>query len=151
MSWYPETCLAAFCPWSLLRRPGMPTCVVPMVPGRAQVRDSNILGAHHQSNKELLREGMKGSLRNHGPSSFRNFDVQRMSTSDDGTFSQRFSAKSRAAHLPRRLHESTNAVWRWSLQLPAIVIPSQASVTDLFKGPVRDAFQQWHHAPRRPL
>ena len=76
VSVYPETCLAAFCPLSLLRRPGMPICVVPLVPTRAQMCDTNIFGPHHQTNKELLRE-MKASLGIHGPSSFRNFDAKR--------------------------------------------------------------------------
>ena len=34
----------------------MPTCVVPMVPKRAKVCDTNISGPHNHSNKELLRE-----------------------------------------------------------------------------------------------
>ena len=48
------------------------------------------------------------------------------------TFS-RFIAKFRAAHLSRHHHESTSVVSRCSVQLPAIVTPSLATITDLFK------------------
>ena len=87
----------------------------------ARNRQQHFCGAHHQSNKDLLREGMKGTLGTHGRRSIHNFDVRKIPTGDEGTFSQRFSAESRAAQLPTHLHESTDAAWHWSVQLPAIL------------------------------
>ena len=100
----------------------MPTCVGPMVPKRAQVRDTNILGEHHRTHKELLRERMRGTLGNHGRSPVVTSMSKRCSQGDESTFSQRFFAKiSRCtpSHTPPR---STDAVRHWSVQLPAIVM-----------------------------
>ena len=81
------------------------TPVVPMVPERSQKwARPLVLGPHRQSNETLLRQGMKGTLGNHGPRSVRNFDVQKMFAGDEGTFSQRFFAKSKLhtfPHTPR--------------------------------------------------
>ena len=108
-------------------------CVVPMVPTRAQMGDTNSFGRNIRPAKSCSEKVMRSALGIDGRRSIDNFDFQRISMGDESTLSQPFLAKSRAAHLPTHLHDSTDAAWHWSVQRPAIVIPSQASMNDLFK------------------
>ena len=111
----------------------------------------NFFGAASSIQRDVAPTGDERYTRNPRPAFHLQLRCPKNSTGDEGTFSQRFFAKPRAAHLRTHLHESTGVVWHRSVQLPAIVIPSKASITDLFKGPLRDALQRWHHAPRRPV